>query len=141
LYQEKNQTTAFLERGATRVKALNDRNWVEICFRTCYMAVIALGMIVILGFGGYEVLAGILTIGGLVAFYSYLGRLFDPLNAAVDIYSRFKRLSTSVRRIVGARSSVKRKGTVRSSPRFPSPCSALEKTPKMNGYRRPSGIA
>jgi len=100
LHQEKNQTEAFRERGAARVKALNDRNWVEIGFRTCYMAVIAFGTIAILGFGGYEVLAGILTIGGLVAFYSYLARLFDPLNAAVDIYSRFNRLSISIRRIV-----------------------------------------
>ncbi len=99
LHQEKYQTEGFAQRGAARVRALNDRNWVEICFRTCYMGVIAFGTIAILGFGGYEVLGGILTIGGLVAFYSYLGRLFDPLNAAVDIYSRFNRLSTSIRRI------------------------------------------
>ncbi len=100
LHQETSQTKAFLARGGARVKALNNRNWVEICFRTCYMAVIAFGTIAILGFGGYEVLAGILTIGGLVAFYSYLARLFDPLNAAVDIYSRFNRLNTSIGRIV-----------------------------------------
>ena len=63
------------------------------------MAVISLGTIAILGYGGYRVFVGALTVGGLVAFYSYLGRLFDPLNAAVDIYSRFNRLSTSIRRI------------------------------------------
>src|SRR5258706_16352389 len=67
---------------------------------TCYMTVIALGTIAILSYGGYRVFAGALTVGGLVAFYSFLARLFDPLNAAVDIYSRFNRLSASIRRIV-----------------------------------------
>ncbi len=100
MHQEGAQTRGFLERAATRVKALNERNVVESLFRTCYMAVIALGTIAILGYGGYRVFVGALTVGGLVAFYSYLGRLFDPLNAAVDIYSRFNRLSTSIRRIL-----------------------------------------
>jgi ABC-type bacteriocin/lantibiotic exporter with double-glycine peptidase domain len=99
LHQERSQIEVFLERATTRVKALTDRNRVESLFRTCYMAVISLGTIVILGYGGYRVFVGALTVGGLVAFYSYLGRLFEPLNAAVDIYSRFNRLSTSIRRI------------------------------------------
>jgi len=99
LHQERSQIEVFLERATTRVKALTDRNVVESLFRTCYMAIISLGTIAILGYGGYRVFVGALTVGGLVAFYSYLGRLFDPLNAAVDIYSRFNRLSTSIRRI------------------------------------------
>jgi len=100
LHREQSQTHAFLERATARIKALNHRNLVEILFRTCYMTVIALGTIAILGYGGYRVFAGALTVGGLVAFYSYLARLFDPLNAAVDIYSRFNRLSASLRRIL-----------------------------------------
>src|SRR6267142_2921702 len=99
LHRERSQVQAFLERAAARMKTLNQRTLIEILFRTCYMAVIALGTIAILGYGGYEVFLGALTVGGLVAFYSYLARLFDPLNAAVDIYSRFNRLSTSIRRI------------------------------------------
>ncbi len=94
LHQERNQVQAFLERAAARVKALNDRTLAEILFGTCYMAIISIGTIAILSFGGYEVFVGTLSVGGLVAFYSYLGRLFEPLNAAVDIYSRFNRLST-----------------------------------------------
>jgi len=43
---------------------------------------------------------GVLTIGGLVASYSYMARLFEPLNAAVEIYSRLKRLNASLERIV-----------------------------------------
>ncbi len=132
LHQEKNQTEAFLERGAARVKALNDRNWVEIGFRTSYMAVIAFGTIAILGFGGYEVLAGVLTIGGLVAFYSYLARLFDPLNAAVDIYSRFNRLSTSIRRIVEV---------IEMIPSVPESSRAIRLRPPLRGHLKMEGIS
>ena len=100
LYQARNQTRAFMERAAAKLRAINHRSLIEILFSTSYMAVIALGTIAILGYGGYQVFAGALTIGGLVAFYSYMARLFDPLHAAVEIYSRLNRLSTSVRRIL-----------------------------------------
>jgi ABC-type bacteriocin/lantibiotic exporter with double-glycine peptidase domain len=100
LHQEQNQTQMFLGRATARVKALNHRNLVEILFRTSYMAVITLGTIAILGYGSYQVFAGALTVGGLVASYSYIARLFDPLNAAVEIYSRLNRMSASIRRIL-----------------------------------------
>ncbi len=100
LHQERSQTKAFLERAAARVEALNHRNLIEILFRTSYMAVIALGTIAILGYGSYQVFVGALTVGGLVASYSYMARLFDPLNAAVEIYSRLNRMSTSIGRIL-----------------------------------------
>jgi len=90
----------FLERAKARVAALNHRNVIEILFRTSYMAVIALGTIAILGYGSYQVFVGALTVGGLVASYSYMARLFDPLNAAVEIYSRLNRMSTSIGRIL-----------------------------------------
>ena len=100
LHQEENQKRMFLERAAGRVKALNHRNLVEILFRTSYMAIITLGTIAILGYGSYQVFVGALTVGGLVASYSYIARLFDPLSAAVEIYSRLNRMSTSIRRIL-----------------------------------------
>ncbi len=100
LHQERNQTSAFMVRGLARKKALNHRSLIEILFGASYMALIAIGTIAILGYGGYQVFVGALTIGGLVAFYSYTARLFDPLHAAVETYSRLNRLSTSVRRIL-----------------------------------------
>ena len=120
LRRERSQVQAFVERASARMKALNHRTLTETLFRTCYMAVIALGTIATLGYGGYEVFVGALTVGGLVAFYSYLARLFDPLNAAVDIYSRFNRLSASIRRIVEV---IEKTPTVSESPsamHFPS---------------------
>src|SRR5690242_19819088 len=100
LNQEKNQTRMFRECASARVKAQNQRTLTEILFRTSYMSVITMGTIVILGYGSYQVIVGALTIGGLVASYSYIARLFDPLNAAVEIYSRLNRMSASIRRIL-----------------------------------------
>ncbi len=100
LHQEGNQTRIFLERAKARVKALNHRNLVEVLFRTSYMGIITLSTIAILAYGSYQVFVGVLTVGGLVASYSYIARLFDPLNAAVEIYSRLNRMSASIRRIL-----------------------------------------
>jgi ABC-type bacteriocin/lantibiotic exporter with double-glycine peptidase domain len=121
LHRERSQVQAFLERASARMKALNQRTLTETLFRTCYMAVIALCTIATLGYGGYEVFVGALTVGGLVAFYSYLARLFDPLNAAVDIYSRFNRLSASIRRIVEVSEKTPTVSESRNAVHLPSP--------------------
>jgi ABC-type bacteriocin/lantibiotic exporter with double-glycine peptidase domain len=100
LRQELQQTARFLSRATAKQEAANRRALAEVLFATCYMGLIALGTVGILGYGGYQVIAGTLTLGGLVAFYSYLGRLFDPLNMAVDIYARLSRLRSSIRRVL-----------------------------------------
>ncbi len=100
LHREGSQTDAFVDYAKARVKALNRREWVQVLFSSSFMAVVALGTIAILGYGSYQVFVGALTVGGMVAFYSYMGRLFDPLRAAVDIYSQLNRLSTNIRRIM-----------------------------------------
>jgi len=56
-------------------------------------------MAMCVGYGGYEVVHHNLTLGGLVASYTYVARLFDPLSAAVDADTRFIRVSASIRRI------------------------------------------
>ncbi len=121
LHQERSQTQTFLERAAARVEALNHRNLVEILFRTSYMAVIALGTIAILGYGSYQVFVGALTVGGLVASYSYMARLFDPLNAAVEIYSRLNRMSTSIGRILEVIETAPSVGERQDAVHLPSP--------------------
>jgi ABC-type bacteriocin/lantibiotic exporter with double-glycine peptidase domain len=113
LRQEETQTRAFIRQARTKMEALNHRNRQEILFRTWFLGVVATGMIAILSYGGYQVFLGVLTVGGFVAFYSYLARLFAPLSAAVDIYSRLNRLNSSLRRILEI---VEKKPTVRESP-------------------------
>jgi ABC-type multidrug transport system fused ATPase/permease subunit len=100
LHQQENQTLAFMSQARAKADALNLRNKQEILFRTWYLGVVAVGSITILSYGGYQVFVGELTVGGFVAFYSYLVRLFGPLGAAVEIYSRLNRLDSSIRRIL-----------------------------------------
>lgn len=121
LHQEKNQKQAFEERAVERMKALNHREWVEVMFSACYMAIIALGTISVLGYGGYQVFIGALTIGGVVAFYSYVGALFDPLGAAIHIYSQLNRLGTNIRRILEVTERVPGVPEMPGAVSFPSP--------------------
>lgn len=97
---EHGQTESFRELASARMNALNGRNRLEVFFGAWYMAAIAAGTLAILGYGGHQVFAGALSIGGLVAFYTYLARLFDPLYSTVDIYARFTRVRASIGRII-----------------------------------------
>src|SRR6266478_6210020 len=72
----------------------------EMSFGAASVSVIVLGMGLILGYGGYEVTRSTLTVGGLVAFYGYVFRLFAPVSIAIDLQSRLQRLGASIRRIL-----------------------------------------
>ena len=72
---------------------------VEMSYTVITQAILAVVTASVLAGGSLEVLKGALTIGGYVAFYSYLIRLFDPLSAAIETYARVKRASGSIRRI------------------------------------------
>ena len=72
----------------------------EMAFGAASVSAIVLGVGLILGYGGYEVTRGLLTVGGLVAFYGYIFRLFAPVSVAIDLQSRFQRVGASIRRIV-----------------------------------------
>jgi ABC-type multidrug transport system fused ATPase/permease subunit len=60
---------------------------------------IVTGIAVILTSGSLMVFSDKLTIGTLVAFYSLLIQLFDPLSMAMEMYSRAQRTFSSIRQI------------------------------------------
>lgn len=47
--------------------------------------VVFLGPLIVLWYGGVEVIQGALTIGSLIAFYSYLGKLYSPTSSLVQL--------------------------------------------------------
>ena len=51
--------------------------------------------------GGLLVFRGALTVGTLVAFYTLLAQLFDPVAQAMEMYSRAQRTFASIRQIQG----------------------------------------
>jgi len=50
-------------------------------------------------YGGYLVIQGEMTIGGLIAFSTYQSRAFSPLQALMDLYLRIERAGVSLDRI------------------------------------------
>ena len=70
-------------------------------FGAASISVIVLGMgLIYLGYGGYEVTRSTLTVGGLVAFYGYVFRLFAPVSIAIDLQSRLQRVGASISHIL-----------------------------------------
>jgi ABC-type multidrug transport system fused ATPase/permease subunit len=71
----------------------------EMAFTVAVTGVMAVGIFVLLGFGNHEYFRGALTIGTLLAFYTYVTRIFDPVSTAMELYSRSQRMMASIRRV------------------------------------------
>ena len=56
--------------------------------------------VVILGWGGHQVMQGALGLGALIAFFQYFMRIFAPLESLNQLYIDCVRASVSLRRIV-----------------------------------------
>ena len=90
------------ERRAFRLMARSLRSQEKL-FRTSvwftlYTALaIVSAMSAVIGYGGWRVLSGTLSVGSLVAFYSFVTQLFDPLSGAAEMYSRAQRTFAGIR--------------------------------------------
>jgi len=58
---------------------------------------VVLAMSAVVGYGGWRVVAGTLSVGSLVAFYSFVTQLFDPLAGAAELYSRAQKTFAGIR--------------------------------------------
>ncbi len=131
------------ERRAFRLLARTTRAYLTL-FRTgvwftvwTSMAVV-LAMSAVIGYGGWSVIAGTLSLGGLVAFYTFVTQLFDPLTGAAELYARAQRTFSSIRQLRGVcaiRPSVTDPGECIP---FPSQDWALEFVALEFGYERPA---
>lgn len=71
----------------------------EVAFSISVTSILALGIFLVLGLGAHELFVGTLSIGGLVAFYAYVSRIFEPVSSAMELYSRTQRMLASARRV------------------------------------------
>ncbi len=97
---EQREARRFARLSSSAVRAQVKRRLTELFFSSVLYLIIVLGMAGVLCLGGYEVMTGTLTAGGLVAFYGYTLQLFIPLYAVVDIYSKLQRVGASARRLM-----------------------------------------
>ena len=97
--QERYEQERFAHRGESyyRVNMTIARLWAF--FFPLIMLTSALGTVVVLWYGGREVIAGNLTIGGLVAFVSYLALFYTPINQLNQVNNLFQHARAAGERI------------------------------------------
>ena len=92
------------ERRAFRLLARTARSHLALCktgvwFTVWTSVAVVLAMSAVIGYGGWSVVAGTLSLGSLVAFYSFVTQLFDPLSGAAELYARAQRTFASIRQL------------------------------------------
>jgi ABC-type multidrug transport system fused ATPase/permease subunit len=97
---EQREARRFARLSGGAMRAQVKRRATELFFSSLLYLIIVVGMAGVLCYGGYLVMTGRLTPGGLVAFYGYTLQLFIPLYGVVDIYSKLQRAAASIRRIM-----------------------------------------
>ena len=97
---EQREARRFARISGGVVRAQMKRRGTELFFSSVLYLIIVAGMACVLSYGGYQVMSGSLTAGGLVAFYGYTLQLFIPLYGVVDIYAKVQRVAASARRLI-----------------------------------------
>jgi ABC-type multidrug transport system fused ATPase/permease subunit len=112
---EQREARRFARISSDVVRAQMKRRGTELFFSSVLYLIIVGGMAGVLSYGGYQVMTGTLTAGGLVAFYGYTLQLFIPLYGVVDIYAKVQRVAASARRLIeiSEAKSILRDGAVR----------------------------
>ena len=92
------------ERKAFRLLARTTRSHLAlfktgVWFTVWTSVAVVLAMSAVIGYGGWGVIAGTLSLGSLVAFYSFVTQLFDPLSGAAELYARAQRTFASIRQL------------------------------------------
>ena len=96
--EQRQERTAFRLLGVTvRLQNRLFRTGVSFTFYTSLT--VGLAMSGVIGYGGWNVFTGSLSVGGLVAFYTYLSQLFEPLSGAAEIYVRAQKAFGSIRQV------------------------------------------
>ncbi|MGH9551640.1 MAG: ABC transporter ATP-binding protein, partial [Terriglobales bacterium] len=94
------------ERRAFRLLAQTTRSYLALLRTASWFTVwtsmaVVLAMSAVIGYGGWSVVAGTLSLGSLVAFYTFVNQLFDPLSGVAELYSRAQRTFASIRQLQG----------------------------------------
>jgi ABC-type multidrug transport system fused ATPase/permease subunit len=97
---EQREARRFARISGSAMRAQISRRVTELLFSSLLYLIIVFGMAGVLCYGGYQVISGTLTAGGLVAFYGYTLQLFLPLYGVMDIYAKLQRVGASVRRLM-----------------------------------------
>ncbi len=70
-----------------------------VWFSAVLFLAIAFSAASVIGYGSMRVVDGSLTVGGLIAFYSLVVQLFEPLASVADLYARAQKAFAGVRQV------------------------------------------
>jgi ABC-type multidrug transport system fused ATPase/permease subunit len=96
--QRRQERRAFHLLGVT-VRSHNRLFRTGVSFTFYTSLTIGVAMSAVIGYGSWSVLTGTLTMGGLVAFYTYVTQLFEPLSGAAETYVRAQKVFASIRQV------------------------------------------
>jgi ATP-binding cassette, subfamily B, bacterial MsbA len=94
--ERRQERMAFRLLGAT-VRSVHKVFRTGMSFSSYTSLIIGLAMSTAIGYGGWSVFSGRLTVGGLVAFYTYMAQIFEPLSGMTETYARAQRTFASIR--------------------------------------------
>jgi ABC-type bacteriocin/lantibiotic exporter with double-glycine peptidase domain len=92
------------ERTAFRLLARTTRAHLAlfktgVWFTVWTSLAVVCAMSAVISYGGWGVLTGALSLGSLVAFYSFVTQLFEPLSGVAELYARAQRTFASIRQL------------------------------------------
>jgi len=99
LRQERRQERTAFHLLGTSLRSFNRLFRTGVLFTFCTSLTIGVAMSAVIGYGGWSVLTGAMTVGGLVAFYTYVTQLFEPLSGAAETYVRAQKTFASIRKV------------------------------------------
>jgi ATP-binding cassette subfamily B multidrug efflux pump len=97
--REQQRLRAFRDHNRDYVDRARRLIRLDAMFFPSMFAIVAVGFLVVLGRGGYQVVNGTLTLGGLIAMNAYLGMLIWPMIAFGWTMNLISRASASMGRI------------------------------------------
>ncbi len=89
----------FLRKNKEQIKKILRFQVVNSLSEGSNGLLLALSSLIILGIGGYMVMIGVMTVGGLIAFEVYQMRVFAPIQNLLSVYLRLQRGRASIDRI------------------------------------------
>jgi ATP-binding cassette, subfamily B, bacterial MsbA len=97
--QEREQRQRFQRENQGNLQANLSTAGVQAVATPVIQMISALGMALILGVGTWQILNGILTVGALVAFISYLIQFYQPVEDLIRVNNTFQQALAAAERI------------------------------------------
>jgi ABC-type multidrug transport system fused ATPase/permease subunit len=99
LRQERRRERRAFQLLGARIRSYNRLFKTGVVFSFYTSLTVGLSTAAVVGYGGWSVLTDSMTVGGLIAFYTYLAQLFEPLSGVAEIYVRAQKTFASIRQL------------------------------------------